>query len=493
MLIGVDVGTTGVKAVAFDAAGAQGFVRSCPSPVATAAGRNEQSPATMLRAVQQVLTELAGDLRGAGRTIDGIGVTGQGEGLWALDESGRPLEPAMLWNDSRAEEIVEEWRADPALYRRLRDVLGTNVKAGATLALLVWEARHRTYPRPIAQVVTCKDMVRAWLTDEVQWELTDASCSVMDLRSRTIADDVLKEVGTGEFVGRFPPLVSSTEITGRTTDRIEELTGIPSGTPVAAGAIDIVATAVGAGVSRPGDCCVILGTTGMTFTVTPDYTPDTDQGGWEYFIDGTNYIHGLGTMAATPNQDLWLELLGISLAELSAQEDRLWARMEEGPWAGGLLYLPHVSEGGERAPFVDPHACGELKGFRVGTTKQDILLAVMGGVAMSVRACLEAAGGGDGRLSLTGGGARSRVWAQIVADCTGREVATSSATELGARGAALLVGIGMGAVSRFDADGVTYRPDPSRQGGWDALYEEYLAAQSGARRFWARRAERMSR
>ncbi len=493
MLVGIDVGTTGVKAVAFDVAGSQRFVSTCPSPVTTSPGRNEQSPESMLHAVQTVLSELVRALQNADEPIDGIGVTGQGEGLWALDESGQPLDPAILWNDSRAEQIVEQWRARPEFYQHLRDVLGTNVKAGATVALLAWEAQHRTLRSPVGHILSCKDMVRAWLTDAVQWELTDASCSVMDLSSHSIADNVLVEIGAEEFIGKFPPLVSSTNITGSTTERVQRLTGTPSGIPVAAGAIDIVATAVGAGVSQPGDCCVILGTTGMTFTVTSDYTPRTDHGGWEYFIDGTNFIHGLGTMAATPNLDLWLDLLGVTLAELSLDDEQLWTRMEAGPWEAGLLYLPHVSEGGERAPFIDARACGELKGFRVGTDKMDILLAVMGGVTMSVRACLDAAGRGEGRIFLAGGGARSRTWAQMVADCVGRDVVVSDATELGARGAALLAGIGTGLVSEFEASGRTFEADPVRHDDWNELYEEYLAAQGSAQRFWAKRAERMGK
>jgi xylulokinase len=425
-LVGLDVGTTGVKALAVSPEGEvlsrieEAYPLSTPHP-----GWAEQDPENWWRAAESALAQLAvADLAG-------IGLAGQMHGLVVLDERERVLRPAILWNDQRtAAECVEiEERLG---LRRLVELTGNRALPGFTAPKLLWLRRHEpeVYER-IAHVLLPKDYVRLRLTGERAIDATDASGTLLfDVARRRWSEEVL---ATLEIPPDWlPTVLESPAVGGHTSE----------GVPVAAGAGDQAAGALGVGVDRPGPLSVVLGTSGVVFAALPAFAANPEGRVHSFCHAVPNGWHAMGVMLAAAGSLRWLRdavAPGEPFEPLTAAAER-WP-----PGAEGLLFLPYLA--GERTPHADPNARAAFVGLSLRHDRGALVRAVLEGVAFGLRDALELLRelGVEPQLGrASGGGARSDLWLRIVASVLGIPLERTAVEEGAAYGAALLGGVAAG-------------------------------------------------
>jgi xylulokinase len=425
-LVGLDVGTTGVKALAVSPEGEvlsrieEAYPLSTPQP-----GWAEQDPENWWRAAESALAGLAvADLAG-------IGLAGQMHGLVVLDEYERVLRPAILWNDQRTAAECAEIEERLGL-RRLVELTGNRALPGFTAPKLLWLRRHEpeVYER-IAHVLLPKDYVRLRLTGERAIDATDASGTLLfDVARRCWSDEVLAAL---EIPREWlPPVLESPAVAGHTSDRV----------PLAAGAGDQAAGALGVGVDRPGPLSVVLGTSGVVFAALPAFAANPEGRLHSFCHAVPDGWHAMGVMLAAAGSLRWLRDVvapGESFETLTAEAEP-WR-----PGVEGLLFLPYLA--GERTPHADPDARAAFVGLSLRHDRGAFVRAVLEGVAFGLRDALEllkelGVEPQVGRAS--GGGARSDLWLRIVASVLGIPLERTAVEEGAAYGAALLGGVAAG-------------------------------------------------
>nr|WP_321443370.1 FGGY-family carbohydrate kinase [uncultured Cohaesibacter sp.] len=480
LVLGLDVGTTNVKALLVSDHGEVLRVASRRNPEEDRVpGHSETDMVGLFERCCEVLVEVVADVDAS--RICAIGVNGQGEGLWALGEDKKPVGPAIQWNDARANETAREWSADETILKAFRAATGSVPFSGATTVILAWLKQHEaeTYNK-IRHIFWCKDWVRFCLCGEILSDYTDASTSTLDLDKRDWAVDLFDQLGIREVANWLPDLKESYECGGYLLPEVAERTGLPAGLPIAVGALDVVGTAIGMGAQSEGDSCVILGTTCCCETVSS--SADIEQGstgGVECFAIGQKYIKVTASMAGAPSLDWAIKTL------LSAEEQNskdLFEKIDQcvnalPPVPEGIIFHPYISEAGERAPFNNPGAKAQFFGLNQNADKWCMLKAVYEGVAFSILDCI---GDLKGRLLLSGGGARSGVWPQIIADCTGLPVLTFDEAESCAKGAAFFAckcahpDLSLDAIAgRFECSNQTYQPKANAHWIYEAHFPFY--------------------
>jgi len=433
-LVGLDVGTSGVKAVALSPDGevlvtaSQGYPLSTPH-----AGWSEQDPEDWWEAAQAALAEVA-----EGCDVAGIGLSGQMHGLVPLDGDDRVIRPAILWNDQRtAAECAEIERRIGA--ERLVELTGNRALTGFTAPKLLWLRRHEpdAYAR-IARVLLPKDYVRLRLTGEWAIDASDASGTLLlDVGRRAWSHDVLEALELP--VAWLPPVLESPD--GAGTARGGSLHGVP----VAAGAGDQPAAAVGVGADWPGVLSVVLGTSGVVLAPLASYQHDPAGRVHAFCHAVPDAWQAMGVMLSAAGSLQWFH-------ERLAPDvpfDRLVEEAERwDPGAGGLLFLPYLA--GERTPHADPDARGAFVGLELRHDRGALVRAVLEGVAFGLRDCLDLLRslGVDARTArVSGGGARGGLWLRIVASVLDVPLELTSSEEGSALGAALLGGVAGGVFS----------------------------------------------
>ena len=458
--VGLDVGTTGVKGIAIAPDGEvvaraeRGYPLSMPRP-----GWSEQDPEDWWGASEAVLAELAvGD-------VAGIGLSGQMHGLVALDDAGSVLRPAILWNDQRTAAECAEIEARIGL-ERLIALTGNRALPGFTAPKLLWLRRHEpdVYAR-IARILLPKDYVRLRLTGEWAIDASDASGTLLlDVARRRWSDDVLDALEVPP--GWLPPVLESPELAGSTPTRIA----------VAAGAGDCAAAALGVGIDRPGPLSIVLGTSGVVFAALPSFAADPLARVHAFCHAVPGAWHAMGVMLSAAGSLQWLRDVvapGLSFDTLLEEAER-WE-----PGTEGLVFLPYLA--GERTPHADPDARGAFVGLELRHDRGALTRAVLEGVAYGLRDSLDlvrALGVEIVGARVSGGGARGRLWLEIIASVLDLPLETTAAEEGSAYGAALLGGVAGGvfvdvhdAVARCVRVGETVEPKRA----WVAAYAERRA------------------
>jgi xylulokinase len=425
-LVGLDVGTSSVKGVAVD--GDDGRVvgvaerpleLSTPRP-----GWSEQDPEDWWTASAAVLGELDA------ASADGIGLSGQMHGLVALGEDDRPLRPAILWNDGRTQRQCEAIEAAVG-FERLVELTGNRALAGFTAPKLLWlrDEEPETFAR-IRRILLPKDYVRLRLCGEHAIDVADASGTLLfDVARRGWSGDVMEALDLDP--AWLPRALESPEVSGEAF----------GGVPVAAGAGDQAGGALGVGVvAEGGPASVVLGTSGVVFAALDAYRPDPEARLHVFCHAVPGAWHAMGVMLSAAGSLRWLrDVAGGSYDELVAEA----ARWE--PGVEGLLFAPYLT--GERTPHADPAARGAFAGLELRHDRGALARAVLEGVAFGLRDALDlVAGLGErpaaGRVS--GGGARSDLWLEIVASVLDLPLELCVADEGAALGAALLAGVAAG-------------------------------------------------
>ena len=458
ILVGLDVGTTGVKALAISpdgrvlGAAEEGYALSTPQP-----GWAEQDPDDWLRASEAALARL-----GVDEPL--VGFSGQMHGLVCLDEAGQVLRPAILWNDQRTAVECAEIEERVGL-ERLIALTGNRALTGFTAPKLLWLRRHEpeTYER-ISRIVLPKDYVRLRLTGEWAIDAADASGTLLfDVAGRRWSDEVLAAL---ELPHEWlPPVSESTEV---------------------AGAGDQQAAAVGVGVVEPGVVSVVLGTSGVVLASLPAYAHDALARVHAFCHAAPETWEAMGVMLNAAGSLRWFRdafAPGVGFDELVAE-----AASASG--ADDVTFLPYLQ--GERTPHADPDARGAFVGLSLQHDRGALVRAVLEGVAFGLRDSLEllrelGVSPTHGRAS--GGGARSRLWLGIVASVLGLPLELTAVDEGSAYGAALLAGVRGGVFANVPeavAACVSVReridPDASQAAAYDERYARFRALYPALRR-----------
>ncbi|HET7092137.1 MAG TPA: FGGY family carbohydrate kinase, partial [Thermomicrobiales bacterium] len=382
MLIGVDAGTSVVKAVAFSNDGEVLRVAARPTRTLTPApGHAEQDPEETIAAVGATVREVA-----AGATPEAVGVTAQGDGLWLVDAEGRAVRPAILWSDARAAAIVEDWIAN-GVAERAFGRSGNTLFPGAAAPLLAYLQREEPAAlRAAATAAYCKDVIAQRLTGVRSTDASDASLPFFDPAARRYDPALLDLYGVGAWAHLLAP-VDAAPFARPLSATGAALCGLPAGTPMQVGPFDLCATMIGAGVDRPGDGLVIVGTTLGCGVLTDAATAAGPPAGMLLCMpQADRWVRVMPAMVGTPSLE-WIR--GIAGFDAGAIDAALAAST---PGAGGVVCLPLLSPAGERAPFVDPAARGQFIGLSLATTREDLARAVCEGIAYAARHCLDAAG-----------------------------------------------------------------------------------------------------
>ena len=473
MYLGLDLGTSGLKGLVIDADGAAVAEASAPLSVARPhPGWSEQDPADWIRAAETVLRALAAQIdMGA---IAGIGLSGQMHGATALDSADQVLRPCILWNDTRARDAAAELDADP----RFREISGNIVFPGFTAPKLVWMAQHEPvlFAR-VAKVLLPKDYLRLWLTGAHVAEMSDAAgTSWLDVGARDWSDALL--TASGMRRDQMPELVEGSSPSGGLRAGLAQEFGLAPGIPVAGGAGDNAATAIGLGVARAGQGFVSLGTSGVLFAATEGYAPapETAVHTFCHALPGTWHQMGV-ILAATDALNWFAQIAGTSPADLTRALGPLQP-------PGRTLFLPYL--GGERTPLNDASIRGAFIGLDHATDRMAATRAVLEGVVFALKDCQQALGATGTRLDsllAAGGGAQSDYWLKALATALGLQVQAPAGDGLGAAlGAArlgLMAATGAG-VAAMPPPPIarSFDPDPALRAAFDAGYQRYIAART---------------
>ena len=410
MYLGLDLGTSGLKAMLVDedfatiGAAHAGLSVSRPHP-----GWSEQDPADWIRAAEQVIAELRRDHPQAMASLRAIGLSGHMHGVVLLDSADNVLRPCILWNDGRAAPQCAALSEAADFHA----IAGNLVMAGFSAPKLAWVAQHEAdiFART-AKVLLPKDYLRLWLTGEYVAEMSDAAGTLwLDVARRDWSDELL--TATGLSRAHMPRLVEGSDISGHLRSDLAARWGIPA-VAVAGGGGDNAATACGMGVMRPGTGFLSLGTSGVLFAATDRFQPNTADAVHTFCHAVPDTWHQMGVILSATDSLVWLaEITGRSVPELAAMVGRVARPSPVG-------FLPYLS--GERTPLNDPGASAAFYGLRRTTGLADLVQAAMEGVAMAFADCVAAlarAGTGLERAYAVGGGARSPQWLQILASATG--------------------------------------------------------------------------
>lgn len=484
-LLGIDIGTSGTKTVLFDEQGQALASYTGEYPLSQPQnGWAEQDPEDWWRAVcdgvRAVLTKAPPE---RGERI-AVGLSGQMHGLVLLDRAGQVLRPAILWCDQRTAAEAERMKQLVG-ERRLIDISANPAMTGFTAAKILWVQAHEPelYAR-CAHILLPKDYIRYRLTGEFATEVSDASgMQLMDIGGRCWSSELLQAFGVDRSL--LPQLFESPELTGTVHAAAAAETGLPAGTPVAAGAGDNAAAAVGTGIVRQGSAFNTIGTSAVIYAVTD--TLRLDPAGRVHSLCAS--VPGKWTlMSCTQSAGLSLKWLRDTccageVARAEAEGIDPYRLMDEEaaqipPGADKLLFLPYLM--GERSPHPDPDCRGVFFGLSARHTRAHLIRAVLEGVAYSQRECLDVfreMGVPVTQMTLCGGGGRSPLWRQMLADLYGCPVNTLQADEGGALGAALLAGVGAGVYASVEqaCDAVVRARAPQQPSAQAEAYAPYYA------------------
>ena len=479
--LGIDVSTTGAKALIVDEHGA--VLASETTPLTLSTPRPlwaEQDPGDWWTAVAASIRRARAAAGLSPEEVAAVGLTGQMHGLVLVDAEHRVLRPAILWNDQRtgAECEVIRQRVGRA---RLIATTGNDALPGFTAPKILWVRAHE--PEVLARtrwILLPKDYVRLRLTGEPAMDKADGSGTLLfDLARRDWSPEICDTLEVPR--AWLPATFEGPEVTGAVSRAGAEATGLRAGTPVVAGGGDQAAGAVGVGAVRPGIVSVTLGTSGVVFATTeaPLVEPEGRLHAFCHAVPGRWHVMGVMLSAAGSLQ--WFRdtcAPGVPFDTLVAEA------AEAPPGCEGLVFLPYLS--GERTPYPDPHARGAFVGLTVRHRRSHLTRAVLEGVAFGLRDSfdlLEQVGArAAGEVRIAGGGAKGSLWRTIVASVLGVDVVGVTSTEGAAFGAALLAGVAGGAWPDVDTAcdrtiAVTGRehPDEAAEGTYRELHALFRA------------------
>ena len=452
-LIGIDLGTSGTKTALFDENGRTVASATVEYPMYQPQnGWAEQDPAHWWDAACKTLKSVIAKSGVAPEDIKGVGISGQMHGLVMLDENGQVIRNSIIWCDGRTgkecAEITERVGA-----KRLIEITANPALTGFTAGKILWVRNNEPENyRRCRHILLPKDYIRYMLTGEYATEVSDASgMNLLDMTKRCWSEEIMEKLDLD--LSLFGRMYESADVTGYITAEAAALTGLAPGTPVVGGAGDNAAAAIGTGVVRQGRAFVTLGTSGVIFAHSDKVTID-PHGRVHTFCSAVPGAWAVMSCTLSAGLSLrWFrdEFCPLEITEAEKQGrdpyEIMSAMAGESPIGSNrLIYLPYLM--GERSPLLDEKARGAFVGLSAMHHRGDLIRAVMEGVSYSQRQCLDVLRGmgvNTDAMMACGGGARSPLWRQMLADLFGCTVKTSKASNEGpALGVAILAGVGAG-------------------------------------------------
>jgi len=504
ILIGIDAGTSVIKAVAFDLGGRQIGAASVPNRYES--GQDGSATQSLI----QTWLDCVAALRGLGEKVErlaartaALAVTAQGDGTWLVGKDNRPVADAWLWLDARAAPTVERL-AGGSLNRARFEATGTGLNTCQQGSQLAHMDAHDPELLDRAEVALhCKDWLYLNLTGIRATDPSEASFTFGNFRNRLYDDTVIAALGLGGRRMLLPEIVEGTLVTHPLTEEAAAATGLLAGTPVSLGYVDMVMTALGAGVlGGAGDAaCSIVGSTGVHMRAKP-------SGDVHLNAEGTGYVIALPVpdivtqvqtnMATSLNIDWVLGLAAGAMRDLGHELKRseLVGHIEK--WLaqstpGQIIYHPYISEAGERGPFVNANARAGFVGLSLNHGYAEMVRAVVEGLGLAMRDCYAAMGELPGELRLSGGAARSAGLRGVLAAATHAPVRVSAREEAGAAGAAMMAAVALGVYPDMHACiaewvtpllGPSEAPDPALIAAYDRLFPAFQTVRRGLVPAW---------
>jgi len=474
IFLGLDISTTGAKALLINEKG--GVISSATTPLTLSAPHplwSEQDPRDWWTGMAESIRRVLAQAGVTGSAVTAIGLTGQMHGLVLLDENGEVLRPAILWNDQRTGAQCDEMRARLGK-EHLIQITGNDALTGFTAPKVLWVQQNEPeiYARA-RHILLPKDYIRYRLTGGYAMDKADGSGTILfDLKNRNWSPEVLAALEIP--AGWLPPTFEGPTVTGHVNTSAAAETGLVEGIPVVGGGGDQAAQAVGVGAVQPGIIALTLGTSGVVFATTesPLIEP---EGRLHAFCHAVpDRWHFMGVMLSAAGSLQWYRdtlAPGVSFDSLVNEAGDIKAGSE------GLFFLPYLT--GERTPYPDPLVRAAWVGLTVRHTRAHMTRAVLEGVAFGIKdsfTLISNAGlGSIQQVRISGGGAKSALWRQIIADVLGVELVTVNTTEGAAFGAVLLAGVGAGVYENVPAAceatiQITGRTSPSQA---TLAYQDY--------------------
>lgn len=504
VLIGVDAGTSVIKAVAFDLTGRQIAMASRRNSYNTLPnGGVEQDMRRTWADTAAVLRELGEKIEGLSSRALALSVTGQGDGCWLIDAEGAPVHDGWLWLDARAAAEARDIAASDGIDTIYRTT-GAGVNVCQMRTHLTWMKRHQPeFLEKAATALHCKDWLYFNFTGERASDPTEGVFTFGDYRTRDYSEAVLEALDLSDLRRLLPPIVDGAVTAHPLTAAAAEATGLAAGLPVTLAYVDIMCSAMGAGLHDDAVCpgLTVLGSTGMHMRFVPNAEAvvlNEDRCGYTMAFPGGAYAQMQTNMAATLNID-WV--LGLAREVLAAEglarelgdllkglDDRVMAARP-----GAALYHPYISSAGERGPFAEPAARASFTGLDQTTGWFDMIRAVYDGLALAARDCYTAMGPMPGEIRLTGGAARSASLKSIFASALNTPLRTVAQEEAGAAGAVMIAAVQQGLYPDMAACSKAWvtpllqeaeDPDPQMTATYDALYEAYAATRRALAPAW---------
>ena len=504
LLIGVDAGTSVIKAVAFDLSGQQIAMASRRNNYHSVPGGGvEQNMPTTWTDTAAVLRELTETIPNCRSRVLALAITAQGDGTWLVDRNNEPVHDAWLWLDARSAGTVRAISSSSAI-NTIYGRTATGLNVCQMRSHLAWMKQHA--PELISRAdaaLHCKDWLYLKLTGARASDVSEAGFTFCDYRTGAYSPEVLEAMGITDLAHLLPPIVDGTRQSHPLTAEAATSTGLPSGLPVVLGGVDVMCCAIGAGLhdasAKRG--ITILGSTGMHMRFVPsasDVVPNADLSGYTMPFPGGTFAQMQTNMAATLNIDwalgLAVDMLASAGVERSPSEllvgldDRILAAP-----TGKAMYLPFISSAGERGPFCEPDARASLTGLDQTTNWAELLRAIFDGLILASRDCYSAMGNIPDEIHLTGGAAKSKALKKLLASALNAPVKTVAQAEAGAAGAVMMAGVQQGLFSDLTEASRKWvdplvdaaeMPAPALASTYDTLFETYQTVRKAMPPVW---------
>ena len=490
----VDAGTTMVKAVMFDDEGRELKVaRQATQVIRRSPGFSEQDMYSVWDAVVFTVRSV---VHGVREPVRMLSFTGQGDGCWLVGADGRPTGPAILWNDGRAADIVDRWDSNGVLDAAFR-INGNFGFAGTSGAIMTWlRENDRQRLDDSYKALYCNGWLFLKFTGEFAVDESDAASPFLDIRTRRYSPELCDLYEMSWVESLLPEVRDDDNRVGELQELAAAELRLPVGLPVVMAPFDIPATAIGIGSVSPTQACTILGTTLSTgMAVSCPETDGTPSGmTLPSGVPGA-YLRSLAAMSGVETIAWGMGLMGLEnpnwLSDLA---------QSTAPGANGVMFHPYLSPAGERAPFRDSQARGSISGLSFEHGKAHIARAMLEGLSFVVRDCVDASSVRASEVRLTGGGANSTFWCQLIADVTGIPTSRSVDSEIGAKGAFLTALVATGAepsireaVDRYVFTRDVFEPDGARTGIYDDLFDDFMSIRTSLMGEWCRLAASRAR
>lgn len=484
-LLGIDSGTTNVKIILAGTDGKIAASVSAPAEVLSPfQGAKEMDMSRLWETICTLTKRLKAENPKEFELIEGVGISAQGDGMWPIAGDGEPAGNAILWNDVRSREI-SGYDAE-ALDSLLVNNSSTALFAGASAMILKWmyEKRPEAYKK-IDKVVRCKDWLNFKLTGNILSDYSDYSTCGINIITKKHVPEIYSFLGLPDMERRLPDLIAPTDIVGVISKNAEKESGIKQGTPVIAGMLDVIAMAVGTGIGKTGDGCVVLGTTLCCDMLIDEQSVNIRdrKGSTLCSIYSDKYIRLMAALSGNSTIDWAKSVLAPDIPFLELEN----SFKDVPPGSRGIIYHPYIT--GERAPFRDPFACAGFYGLGSLNTRTDMMRAVYEGMVFSLKDCYNALPALNGDIYVAGGGAVSDFTCQLIADMLNKRVVRKNQKELAAHGIikAVKLGLKIKDTVENEAGADIFAPDKELWGRYNEIYDEYVKLRTNLEQFWQKR------